>query len=253
MPSQTKAPNARIDIEPLTQKAFAQFGTVIQNPTRNPSAWSQKPKSVLANQGSATKFLDVSLLNNHYDQAPSHKPAKSVMNMFSCSPRDLKSTSGSDEKIFSVSILERHPYTPQTFIPMGLSASDTITAYLVIVAPTLPSNALQAETKSKRSPRSDMDDLPEGFRPKGTGLPDLNRLRAFIADGSMSVTYGPGTWHAPMVVLGSQKIDFVVVQYANGVGDEDCQEVELLLSDGEGVRVVVGRNKFGKERVSAKL
>jgi ureidoglycolate lyase len=27
-----------------------------------------------------------------------------------------------------------------------------------------------------------------------------------------------------MVVLGSRRVDFVVVQYVNGVEDEDCQE-----------------------------
>jgi len=246
MPQQTKAPDARIEVEPLTQKAFAQFGTVIQNPTRNPSAWSKRPESVLANQGSATKFLHVSLFNNHYDQAPSHKPAKSVMNMFTCSPRNLESTPGSDETYFRVSILERHPYTPQTFIPMGLAASDMKTAYLVIVAPTLSSD-------SEPSRPSAMDDLPEGFRPKGVGLPDLHRLRAFIADGSMSVTYGPGTWHAPMVVLGRQEIDFVVVQYANGVGDDDCQEVELTASRGLGLRVVTSRPDVKQAESKAKL
>jgi ureidoglycolate lyase len=58
-------------------------------------------------------------------------------------------------------------------------------------------------------------------------MPDLRNMRAFIALGDQAVTYGPGTWHAPMVVLGRESIDFVVVQYVNGVGLEDCQEVEL--------------------------
>jgi ureidoglycolate lyase len=53
------------------------------------------------------------------------------------------------------------------------------------------------------------------------------------------VTYGPGTWHAPMMVLpplekevedghtgGTGTIDFLVTQFANGVAEEDCQEVE---------------------------
>jgi hypothetical protein len=34
--------------------------------------------------------------------------------------------------------------------------------------------------------------------------------------------------HAPMVAIGKIPIDFVVVQFANGVGIEDCQEVELV-------------------------
>ena len=70
-------------------------------------------------------------------------------------------------------------------------------------------------------------------------MPNLANIKAFIARGDQAVTYGPGTWHAPMVVLGEQAVDFVVVQYANGVPLEDCQEVELESADGEGWGVVV--------------
>lgn len=38
-----------------------------------------------------------------------------------------------------------------------------------------------------------------------------------------------------MVVIGEKAIDFVVVQWANGVGKEDCQEVLL-----EGGEVTIG-------------
>lgn len=60
-------------------------------------------------------------------------------------------------------------------------------------------------------------------------MPDLRRVRAFVAHASQAVTYGAGTWHGPMVALGEAgtAIDFVVVQFANGVGLEDCQEVLL--------------------------
>jgi len=43
-----------------------------------------------------------------------------------------------------------------------------------------------------------------------------------------------------MIVLGSRRVDFLVTQFANGVGDDDCQEVLIgsgpdtsTLSDGE--------------------
>lgn len=64
----------------------------------------------------------------------------------------------------------------------------------------------------------------------------------------MAVTYGPGTWHAPMVVVGEKPIDFVVVQYANGVGVEDCQEIILKAEDGEkgGITVVVDSDRRGR-------
>ena len=70
-------------------------------------------------------------------------------------------------------------------------------------------------------------------------MPNLANIKAFVARGDQAVTYGPGTWHAPMVVLGEQAVDFVVVQYANGVPLEDCQEIELESTGGEGLGVVV--------------
>jgi ureidoglycolate lyase len=49
-----------------------------------------------------------------------------------------------------------------------------------------------------------------------------------------------------MVVLGSRRVDFVVVQFVNGVDEEDCQEAAF----GEGVVVEVGG---GRASGSAKL
>ena len=67
------------------------------------------------------------------------------------------------------------------------------------------------------------------------------------------MTYGAGTWHAPMVVIGERPIDFVVVQFANGVGSEDCQEVELESERGaeEGIVVQVDVDTMGRVVVKA--
>ncbi len=44
-----------------------------------------------------------------------------------------------------------------------------------------------------------------------------------------------------MAVIGDERIDFLVVQFANGVAEEDCQEAELAMSAEElGVSVLVG-------------
>ena len=110
---------------------------------------------------------------------------------------------------------------------MNLSSADTSTKYLVIVAPSLPPT----------------DAFPS------YGPPDLSNLRAFIADGAQAVTYGVGTWHAPMVVIGKKRVDFVVVQFANGVPEDDCQEVEL---EGDRVGVVFDKGR-GERRARAKL
>ncbi|CAI4212263.1 unnamed protein product [Parascedosporium putredinis] len=148
------------------------------------------------------------------------------------SPHQPRALSLADARAhqFPVTILERHPYTSQTFIP--LSSPRRRAAYLVIVAPTI-----------SNTPDYPAMPTPRGRGLPGPGLPDLRRLRAFVASGDQAVTYGAGTWHAPMVVLGraEDKVDFVVVQFANGVGREDCQEVVLQSEapEGGGVHVEI--------------
>ncbi|KAI5361144.1 Putative ureidoglycolate lyase, rmlC-like cupin domain superfamily [Septoria linicola] len=269
----SQAPSLTISPAPLTPEAFSPFGEVIQNPATHDELdgngqWRLQHQ--IANQGSATKWLDVTHMNNHYDRASSRKAAKVVMNMFVCKPRELSAGKEHGKKVFRVGILERHPYTPQTFVPMGVGKEDKGTSYLVIVAPTLPAKSKTGQLNEKPYPAekpqrkrslkerllgarpspysndhiptttTPSSQLPAPQRPKGTGMPDLQNLRAFIAKGDQAVTYGPGTWHAPMVVLGEKDIDFVVVQYANGVGNEDCQECELDTADDDGLVVEVG-------------
>jgi ureidoglycolate lyase len=221
MPPSIPSLNLHIKPTPLTPKSFSKFGTLIQNPAHCP----QNPttaKVIPANQGSALKYVDISHVTNFYPRSPSKTLAKPVMNMFVCSPRKLRilsHASSTEEKVIDIRILERHPFTPQTFIPLGLPASSN-TKYLIIVAPTLPSS--NGLTSSKSQIQKETEEWP-----RGPGLPDLSKIQAFLADGSQAITYGPGTWHAPMVVIGEKTIDFVVVQWANGVADEDCQEVSL--------------------------
>lgn len=186
-----------------------------------------------------------------------------------------------ERELLDVAILERHPFTTQTFIPMGLSPQDRHTQYLVIVAPTLPASASKRRTgrpppyptpqtqkksymdifkrarpplyASEATPPSQFSRLHPSARPKGPGLPDLKNLRAFVANGSQAVTYGAGTWHAPMIVIGDRPIDFVVVQFANEVGIEDCQEIVLKPSSTaqEGVVILVDTDSSGKVQVKA--
>jgi ureidoglycolate lyase len=256
----------------ITPVNFAEFGEVIENPASVPHA--SKHQSVTANQGSATKYLDITHIDNHYATlAPSRKPARAVMNMFVCKPRTLTTSTATGKKIFKVWILERHPFTPQTFVPLGIASSDPSTRYLVIVAPTLPATTRGPNDALEKpyptdSPRRSTKSLKERLlgarpnpftndhaptttpavadmtserKPKGPGGPDLANLQAFLVRGDQAVTYGPGTWHAPMVVLGDKDVPFVVVQYANGVGLEDCQETGIgAIDGGEGVVVDVG-------------
>lgn len=207
--------------ESLTPEAFAPFGNVVSNPrpALHPSAAAASPSSlppnaISANQGTAVQYRDVSAVRNLYDQAPSRDRSVPKMSIFSCAARDLAAGSGGSSR-FGVHVLERHPFTTQTFTPVASSAS----RYLVIVAPSLePSRDDEGLVVPLRG-----DGLP------GRGLPDVRGLKAFVAGPHQAVTYGAGTWHAPMVVLGEPgtKLDFVVFQFASGVPDEDCQLVEF--------------------------
>lgn len=268
MPLTTMAPSRTVPVKPLSGNSFQEFGEVIEDPATHDETLAFS--TIEANQGSARKVLDVSHLKNHYALSQSKKPASPTVNMFVCKPRSLEIKGGN--AVFPVKVLERHPFTPQTFVPMGLDRNDKETAYLVIVAPTLPLNQRAREEglvppypvsppKPKRSLRERLlgsrpnpftndyvpkttppvtIDLSPSQRPKGPGLPDLSRVQAFIARGDQAVTYGPGTWHAPMVVLGQRPIEFVVLQYGNGVGVEDCQEVDVITPEGgRGLDVVI--------------
>ena len=246
--------------EKLCHSSFSSFGTVIENPAPSliPSpkiCSSDLPQNaVLANQGSALKYIDVTHMKDLYGTAQSNVQSKAVMNMFVCAPRQLlrihdqnQNLALMNEGYFPVEILERHPFTTQTFIPLGLSSSKSDTSYLVIVAPSLPPSSADEPLPVPAQSSSNSDPLP------GRGLPDLRRLKAFIADGSQAVTYGAGTWHAPMIVIGAKAIDFVVVQFANGVGIEDCQEVLLDRSKGGRIMVTVQRTGLQQRNLPSKL
>lgn len=232
-----------LQAELLTPERFAPYGTAIISPfasdlTHFPDEIPQsqhasyQPKAVPANQATALKTSPVSPLTNNYASAGSHHSRNNsagLMSIFSSFPR--KNTYISYDRAHSkeslrlkLGILERHPYTTQTFCPFNYSRSSgqpgqNPTAVprqsymLIIVAPSL----LQSQGELSRPP-------------------DLSNIRAFYAPlagpqaSNMAVTYAPGTWHAPMIVLGQRRVDFLVTQFASGVADDDCQEV--LIGDG---------------------
>ena len=120
-------------------------------------------------------------------------------------------------RLFYVDILERHPFTTQTFVPLWASPN---AQYIVVVAPACPT-----------------DDR--------CGPPQIEGLRAFFVTQSQGVTYAPGTWHAPMIVTPSSgdsaesaRIDFVVTQFMDGT-ERDCEEVFVRECDPRGVLITV--------------
>ena len=255
-------PGRRVRVSSLDPASFAPYGQVIQNPATHSGLSSLA--STDANRGTARKY--VAELESWYHLSRSQRRARSVVNLIVHKPPTLEHGTTT----VPVTVMERRPFTPQTFVPM---AAEKETRYLVVVAPTLPLSS-QRNTRDlhpaypvnrprrKRGVRERLlGARPNPFtndfspsttpasplahaqtspaRPKGPGAPDLPQMQAFVAWGDQGVTYGPGTWHAPVMPLGDKEIEFVVVQYENGVKVEDCQQLEIQSPDGCGVEVDV--------------
>ena len=192
----TTGSSIRLTASELTPAVFAPFGDVVENPRRRsrpePGGGGEYD-AVAANQGSATKYRHVSRPRDLYAAAPSRRPSAPEMNLFACAARPLQPEPGGG--LFSVRILERHPFTSQTFIPL---VADPAARYLVIVAPTL---SPQATDPGLPSPSPSSTTAASRPHHPGSGLPDLKGLRAFLASGSQAVTYAAGTWHAPSMCI----------------------------------------------------
>ncbi|KAI0134243.1 putative ureidoglycolate hydrolase [Xylariales sp. AK1849] len=228
---------------PLTRELFAPFGIVIANPRPDCRPSNTTPEAIAggalphgavsANQGTAIQYTSIASVRTLYDQAPSNAVATPRMTMFVCGARTLE---GPQADSVELKVMERHPFTTQTFVPLTADAGKR---YLVIVAPSLAPGKMD-ERLPVPVPEEEEED---GMKPQlpGRGLPDVSRLRAFIATGEQAVTYGAGTWHAPMVALGGADttIDFVVVQFANETAVEDCQEVALETRGPDGRRIMI--------------
>lgn len=145
-----------------------------------------KCKTQSANQGSAFKLIRVGEMINKYPNGD----GKTFWDIFQSGYVKEKWINSE----YNCKVLERHLYTSQTFIPMGIS-KDVKDAYVVICAPDL------------------------------NGVPDWENSEMFIASGDQSVMYNPGVWHAPMVVL-VDSIDFMVICSQNENPHDVCEEIE---------------------------
>lgn len=155
-----------------------------------------------ANQGSAIKLIKVAPCLNNYSEAPSKHPATTNWNIFRSCAIPEKWSTDEDGLVYNLTVLEKHPYSTQTFVPMGRCAEED--AYVVNVAP-------------------DKD-----------GQPDYEKVESYIFKGNTAVTYNVNTWHSPMVVL-SKTTDFCVVTNENDVPEENC--VEVFYNPGIKIRV----------------
>ncbi|CAB4255200.1 similar to Saccharomyces cerevisiae YIR032C DAL3 Ureidoglycolate hydrolase, converts ureidoglycolate to glyoxylate and urea in the third step of allantoin degradation [Maudiozyma barnettii] len=177
----------------ISTKSFAPYGSII-SPDDEIERLSRMTGHTEnnANQGTAIKITSVSTVEN---TSTSNVPN---INIFRCFVRKIIKK---DQDIsVVVPILEQHPNSSQTFIPMGISNSNI--SHVVVVALRDPKNPNQ---------------------------PDLSTVKAFLCKGNQGVTYGLGIWHAPMITLATRLetkfVDFAVVIYEDKVHPElNCVE-----------------------------
>lgn len=148
----------QIIVEPLSATAFAPFGQVLAG----------------AGEPGRPRFND--FLEN------ARAGAQVDLSIATLEPTDLP---------MLARILERHPYSSQTFMPLKAAR------YLVIVAP-------------------DRDD----------GGPDIERVRCFLAAGSQGITYRRGVWHHGMTVLDDTAEMAILMWCDGGPGDEEFWDLE---------------------------
>jgi ureidoglycolate lyase len=128
-------------------------------------------KTRIGNGGTSTRTADIAPCINNYHLAPSDQPGRAVLSSSRNRPFPVFEEKDG-RKCVDIRVLERHPYTTQSFMPMGGSAVEEKT-YVVVVA------------------NSNEDDT----------TPDLSSVQAFTVKGNEGVCYGAAVWHAPMCVV----------------------------------------------------
>lgn len=112
---------------PLTPESFAKFGTVISPDHQVGNRTSN------ANYGTAVKVRKVSKITNNFGRSPSGNVPTPNWNIFRCSPPYHLFSSSGQNTIYLSKVLERHPFSTQTFLPIGLDKGEEL-AYIVICA-----------------------------------------------------------------------------------------------------------------------
>ena len=168
--------------EPLTAKAFAPFGEVIETEGCDP---------ISINEGTTKRFHELS-------QVDVGGAGRAIISVFRATRREMP---------IGIRMLECHPLGSQSFVPMSGRE------WLVVVAPPVCETSGAGSTGSDRQGETGFSGKESGQASGGgggAGGPDFSRLRCFLARGNQGVTYGRGVWHHPLLVLESGD-EFVVV------------------------------------------
>ena len=160
--------NIKLIPEKLTSKNFADFGEVV-------GIQSKEPRTI--NNGFAEKYPDVASLDTKEDQG------QASVHIFVAKSRVFP---------LRISMLEKHPFFSQTFIPRHSSP------FIVVVAP------------------------PDK-------IPSIENLKAFITNGEQGVNYSRGVWHFPLISMNDNSQFIVIDRKHNEDLDtiEQCQEISL--------------------------
>ena len=142
---------------PLAAEAFLPFGRVVE------------PGSGAGHEVNAGTALRFDLAGHFAHRTASALPTLAV---YRCQPQRLPA---------QVTLLERHPLSSQTFVPIAT------TRWLVVLAPAAAAD--------------------HGPAPAGA--------RAFLAGGGQGVSYAPGTWHSPLIAL-DRPTDFAMLMWEAG-------------------------------------
>ena len=165
----------------ISKESFLPYGWLI-SPDHEIGQLSEQnqPLTPNANQGSAIKISSVSGVQNTSSSIVPN------INIFRCFTKG--SVTSNSDLIIDISVLEKHPQSSQTFIPIGVKSCHI--SHIVVTALTHPSKPDE---------------------------PDLSTLKAFICSGNQGVTYGKSVWHAPMIAIAmdtsTSYIDFTVLIY----------------------------------------
>jgi len=160
--------NIKLIPEKLTAENFANFGEVVT---------IQSKESRTINDGYAEKYADIASLDTSEEQG------QTSVHIFVAKSRQFP---------LQISMLEKHPFFSQTFIPRHSSP------FLVVVAPP-------AKT------------------------PSIENLRAFITNGEQGINYSRGVWHFPLISMDDNSQFIVIDRKHNEDLDtiEQCEEISL--------------------------
>ncbi|WP_024953537.1 ureidoglycolate lyase [Sulfurospirillum arcachonense] len=135
--------------EILTKISFKKYGKVIS---------CEDSDSKIINEGFAKKHYELCIMDAN------EKGGKSTLHIYEAKKREFP---------LKISMLEKHPFFSQTFMPRSTKP------FLAVVA-------------------------------LGDKKPDLSTLQAFITNGNQGVHYDRGVWHFPLISLEDNE-QFIVV------------------------------------------